>query len=57
MLNESLTILVVRYATAEPSAARAPLLVTDLINMLLCVRELAVSVCADAAELVGLTQV
>ncbi|XP_052121022.1 uncharacterized protein LOC113216088 isoform X2 [Frankliniella occidentalis] len=56
MLNESLTILVARYAAAEPSAARAPLLVTDLINMLLCTRELAVSVCADAAELVGLTQ-
>ncbi|KAK3932514.1 Frataxin-like protein, mitochondrial [Frankliniella fusca] len=56
MLNESLTILVARYAAAEPSAARAPLLVTDLINMLLCARELAVSVCADAAELVGLTQ-
>lgn len=57
MLNESLTILVARYAAAEPSAARAPLLVTDLINMLLCTRELVVSVCADAAELVGLTQV
>ncbi|KAJ1531026.1 hypothetical protein ONE63_005856 [Megalurothrips usitatus] len=56
MLNESLTILVARYAAAEPSARRAPLLVTDLVNMLLCTRELAVSVCADAAELVGFTQ-
>lgn len=57
MLNESLTILVARYVAAEPSAARASLLVTDLVNMLLCTRELAVSVCADAAELVGFSQV
>lgn len=54
MLNESLTILASRYNQAEPSPARAQLLVTDIGNLLMCVNELLPSICNDASELIGL---
>ncbi|PSN52582.1 hypothetical protein C0J52_13082 [Blattella germanica] len=53
MLNESLTILTVRYTQAEPSSARSLLLVTDISNLLLCVREILPAICSDASELTG----
>ncbi|XP_069686623.1 uncharacterized protein KIAA0825 [Periplaneta americana] len=53
MLNESLTILTVRYMQALPSSARSMLLVTDISNLLLCVRQILPAICSDATELVG----
>ncbi|XP_063226747.1 uncharacterized protein LOC134533250 isoform X2 [Bacillus rossius redtenbacheri] len=53
MLNESLTILTVRYTQATPSRARGLLLGTDVSNVLLCVRQLLPAVCGDSEELVG----
>ncbi|KAJ9598073.1 hypothetical protein L9F63_026823 [Diploptera punctata] len=38
---------------AEPSSARSLLLVTDISNLLLCVREILPAICSDAAELMG----
>ncbi|XP_068085155.1 uncharacterized protein KIAA0825 [Anabrus simplex] len=53
MLNESLTILTVRYTQAKPSSGRSSLLVTDISNLLLCVRELLPAISNDAEELTG----
>ncbi|XP_039278342.1 uncharacterized protein LOC111044238 [Nilaparvata lugens] len=53
MLNESLTILVVRYMQAKTSAARASLLVTDVANLLFCVRQLLPPICSSGDELAG----
>ncbi|XP_021923191.1 uncharacterized protein LOC110831470 isoform X2 [Zootermopsis nevadensis] len=53
MLNESLTILTVRYTQAIPSSGRSLLLVTDVSNLLLCVRQILPSICSDASELIG----
>lgn len=55
MLNESLTILAVRYTQALPSSGRSSLLVTDISNLLLCVRQILPSICNDAVELMGCT--
>lgn len=53
MLNETLSILTVRYTQTVPSAERAPLLLTDVCNLLLCVAELLAAVCDDAGAYVG----
>ncbi|RZF41589.1 hypothetical protein LSTR_LSTR000303 [Laodelphax striatellus] len=53
VLNESLTILVVRYMQAKTSAARASLLVTDVTNLLFCVRRLLPPICSSGDELAG----
>ncbi|CAB3379611.1 Hypothetical predicted protein [Cloeon dipterum] len=54
MLNESLTILTARYSQAKPSLARSPLVVTDIGNILVCVRHLLPSICTSGNELLGL---
>ncbi|XP_059470698.1 uncharacterized protein LOC132193812 [Neocloeon triangulifer] len=54
MLNESLTILTARYSQAKPSLARSPLIVTDIGNILICVRHLLPSICTSGSELLGL---
>ncbi|EEZ98750.1 uncharacterized protein LOC658339 [Tribolium castaneum] len=54
MLNESLTILTVRYTQSCPSEARSKLLVVDISNLLLCIAQLLPSICDKAEELIGL---
>ncbi|KAH0815199.1 hypothetical protein GEV33_007591 [Tenebrio molitor] len=54
MLNESLTILTVRYTQSCPSEARSRLLVVDISNLLLCIAQLLPSICEKAEELIGL---
>lgn len=41
---------------ALPSKGRSPLLVTDVSNLLLCVRQILPAICNDASELIGCTQ-
>ncbi|XP_071439938.1 uncharacterized protein KIAA0825 homolog [Hetaerina americana] len=55
MLNESLTILTVRYSQATPSISRGNLLVIDISNLLLCVRHLLPAICTNKSELIGLS--
>ncbi|XP_044259026.1 uncharacterized protein LOC123007679 [Tribolium madens] len=54
MLNESLTILTVRYTQSCPSEARSKLLVVDISNLLLCIAQLLPCICDKAEELIGL---
>ncbi|XP_030762018.1 uncharacterized protein LOC115886854 [Sitophilus oryzae] len=54
MLNESLTILTVRYTQSSPSEARSELLLVDISNLLLCVAQLLPSICDSAEEFIGL---
>ncbi|XP_054259529.1 uncharacterized protein LOC128984248 [Macrosteles quadrilineatus] len=55
MLNESLTIFTVRYTQARASSGRAMLLITDISNLLLCVRHILPSICNSAPELTGVS--
>ncbi|KAJ8922033.1 hypothetical protein NQ315_008673 [Exocentrus adspersus] len=55
MLNESLTILTVRYTQSCPSEARSKLLVVDISNLLLCVAQLLPSICDTAKDFIGLS--
>lgn len=54
MLNETLTILTVRYAHVVASKARSQLLLVDTSNLLLCVADILPSVCENGEELAGL---
>lgn len=54
MLNETLTILTVRYAHVVASQARSQLLLVDISNLLLCVANILPSVCENGEELAGL---
>ncbi|XP_060523495.1 uncharacterized protein LOC132700308 isoform X2 [Cylas formicarius] len=53
MLNESLTILTVRYTQSSPSEARSHLLLVDVSNLLLCVAQLLPSICDTTEEFIG----
>ncbi|XP_065157535.1 uncharacterized protein [Atheta coriaria] len=53
MLNESLTILTVRYSHAMPSKARSQLYTVDISNLLLCVTKLLPAICNTANEFTG----
>ncbi|CAG9854540.1 unnamed protein product [Phyllotreta striolata] len=53
MLNESLTILTVRYTQSVPSETRSRLIVVDISNLLVCVAELLPAICDNAKELIG----
>ncbi|KAJ8922072.1 hypothetical protein NQ315_008713 [Exocentrus adspersus] len=55
MLNESLTILTVRYTQSCPSEARSQLLVVDISNLLLCIAQLLPSICDTAKDFIGLS--
>ncbi|XP_018570086.1 uncharacterized protein LOC108910070 [Anoplophora glabripennis] len=55
MLNESLTILTIRYTQSSPSEARSQLLVVDISNLLLCVAQLLPSICDTAKDFIGLS--
>lgn len=54
MLNETLTILTVRYTQTIPSKARSQLLLADISNVLLCVAELLPSICEHGEAYIGL---
>jgi protein KIAA0825 len=54
MLNETLTILTVRYTQTVPSKARSQLLLVDVTNILLCVAELLPSICDFGEAYIGL---
>lgn len=54
MLNDTLGLLTVRYTQTVPSAVRAPLLLTDVCNMLLCVSEILPAICDSGEAYVGL---
>lgn len=54
MLNETLTILTVRYTQTIPSKARSQLLLVDIANILLCVAELLPSICDFGEAYIGL---
>jgi protein KIAA0825 len=54
MLNETLTILTVRYTQTIPSKARSQLLLVDISNILLCVAELLPSICEHGEAYIGL---
>lgn len=53
MLNDTLSILAVRYTQCVPSPQRAPLLLVDVNNILLCVAELLPSICDDSECYLG----
>ncbi|XP_053688770.1 uncharacterized protein LOC128737999 [Sabethes cyaneus] len=54
MLNETLTVLTVRYTQTVPSRARSMLLLVDISNILLCVGELLPAICENGEAFVGL---
>lgn len=54
MLNETLSILTVRYAQVVPSQARSQLVLVDISNLLLCVADILPSVCESGEEYAGL---
>ncbi|VVD04676.1 unnamed protein product [Leptidea sinapis] len=53
MLNETLTILTVRYCQTNTSDSTTPLLINDILNILLCVSKLLPFICASGTELCG----
>ncbi|XP_072939616.1 uncharacterized protein [Epargyreus clarus] len=55
MLNETLTILTVRYCQTNTTEATTPLLINDILNILLCVAQLLPSICTSGADLAGLS--
>ncbi|XP_050514797.1 uncharacterized protein KIAA0825 homolog [Diabrotica virgifera virgifera] len=55
MLNESLTILTVRYTQSVPSEIRSQLIVVDISNLLVCVANLLPAICNNAKDLVGVS--
>ncbi|XP_055315065.1 uncharacterized protein LOC129575443 [Sitodiplosis mosellana] len=54
MLNETLTILTVRYEQIVPSVARSQLVLVDISNLLMCMADILPSVCENGEALAGL---
>ncbi|XP_055373568.1 uncharacterized protein LOC129606945 [Condylostylus longicornis] len=54
MLNETLTVLTVRYTQTIPSFARSQLLLCDVTNILFCVSELLASISENGEAYIGL---
>ncbi|XP_026737209.1 uncharacterized protein LOC113500564 isoform X2 [Trichoplusia ni] len=54
MLNETLTILTVRYCQTNTTETTTKLLLNDILNILLCVAQLLPSICATGSDLAGL---
>ncbi|CAK1546237.1 unnamed protein product [Leptosia nina] len=55
MLNETLTILTVRYCqTIITRNTTTPLLINDIVNILLCCAQLLPCICTSGADLAGL---
>ncbi|XP_045766028.1 uncharacterized protein LOC123867806 isoform X1 [Maniola jurtina] len=56
MLNETLTILTVRYCQTNTSDSTTPLLINDVLNILLCVGQLLPAICSSGSDLAGLEE-
>ncbi|KAG6458860.1 hypothetical protein O3G_MSEX011083 [Manduca sexta] len=54
MLNETLTILTVRYCQTITTETTTPLLLNDIVNVLQCVAQLLPSICTNGSDLAGL---
>jgi len=54
MLNETLSVLTVRYTQIVTSVARSTLHLVDICNMLLCIAELLPHICESGEAYVGL---
>ncbi|CAH2105831.1 unnamed protein product [Euphydryas editha] len=54
MLNETLTILTVRYCQTNTTNSTTPLLINDILNILLCVAQLLPAICTYGSDLAGL---
>ncbi|XP_041970753.1 uncharacterized protein LOC121727141 [Aricia agestis] len=54
MLNETLTILTVRYCQTNTTESTTKLLINDILNILLCVAQLLPAICSSGFELCGL---
>ncbi|XP_045446705.1 uncharacterized protein LOC123654891 [Melitaea cinxia] len=54
MLNETLTILTVRYCQTITTNTTTPLLINDILNILLCVAQLLPAICSNGSDLAGL---
>lgn len=54
MLNETLSILTVRYTQTTPSEKRSPLVLVDVCNLLICVAEILASISDSGEAYVGL---
>lgn len=54
MLNETLTILTVRYEQIVASVARSQLVLVDISNLLMCMADILPSVCENGEALAGL---
>ncbi|EDW76750.1 uncharacterized protein Dwil_GK20182 [Drosophila willistoni] len=54
MLNETLSVLTVRYTQIVTSVARSQLHLVDICNMLLCIAELLPHICESGEAYVGL---
>ncbi|XP_038223073.1 uncharacterized protein LOC119840506 [Zerene cesonia] len=54
MLNETLTILTVRYCQTNTTDSTIPLLINDILNVLLCVAQLLPCISSTGADLAGL---
>lgn len=54
IINETLTVLTVRYTQAIPSQARSQLLLVDVCNILFCMAELISSLCENGEALMGM---
>lgn len=54
MLNETLTILTVRYEQIVPSMARSHLVLVDISNALMCFSAILPSICENGEALAGL---
>ncbi|CAH2237941.1 jg4635 [Pararge aegeria aegeria] len=56
MLNETLTILTVRYCQTNTTESTTPLLINDILNILLCVGQLLPATCNNGSDLAGLEE-
>ncbi|XP_052740770.1 uncharacterized protein LOC112050628 [Bicyclus anynana] len=54
MLNETLTILTVRYCQTNTTESTTPLLINDILNILLCVAQLLPAISNNGSDLAGL---
>ncbi|KAL4706908.1 hypothetical protein ACJJTC_012367 [Scirpophaga incertulas] len=54
MLNETLTILTVRYCQTNTTETTTPLLLNDVLNILLCTAQMLPCICSNGSDLAGL---
>lgn len=54
IINETLSVLTVRYTQVVPSQARSQLLLVDICNILFCMSDLMPSLCENGEALMGM---